>query len=299
VPPEIGDREAMPTPSVLPSLVLYWLKDGGSDKFTVPPLKDILNYPPYPAYVNLFAANLIKHPNGIIGIDVAPTIIEPLKAGVGRLLQAQGCKVVLSVLNAQDRTSVGWSTMTPEQNAQLCDAIRAIRSTYNIDGIDIDDEFMDVEGSPQNFFNTVRTIRVRFPDLVISNPIYNFEDQEKYRSFPDLAKLMTYCATMNYGDSYDDIIDLVKTFSDCGIPMAKLYAGVQPGPPPPCPDHAFTSIDVSKKVAAWTKANCAGVMMFTFSTDTVEFSGCPQHTGWPNPADHSWQKAIQSVLAGK
>jgi hypothetical protein len=285
-----------------PSLVLYWLKDGGADKFTVPPLKDILAYPPYPAYVNLFAGNLSKKDDGSVGIDIASTIIEPLKAGVGKQLQAQGSKVVLSILNAQDRSSVGWSTMTAAQNAQLCDAIESIKSTYNIDGIDIDDEFMDVPGSPQNFYNTISAIRAKFPNLVISNPIYDFGDQEKYRNYPNLANLMTYCATMNYGDDYDDIIELVQTFNGCGIPMAKLYAGVQPGPPADSPcggGGAFTSVDVSRKVAAWTKTNCAGVMLFTFSTDTVEFAGCPQHTGWPNPADHGWQKAIQSVLVGK
>ena len=287
-------------PSVLSSLVLYWLKDGGADKFAVPPLKDILGFPPFPGYVNLFAANLMKNQDGSVGIDMPATIAGPLQAGVGKALQAQGTKVVLSILNASDGKSVGWSTMTPTQNNQLVSAIGKVTSTYHIDGIDIDDEFMDVEGSPENFYNTVRAIRTAYPDCVISNPIYDDEDQEKYRKYPDLANLMTYCATMNYGDSYDDIIALVQTFNSCGIPMDKLYAGVQPGPPSPCGDGgAFTSIEVSKQVAAWTKTNCAGVMMFTFSTDTVEYAGCPQRTGWPNPADHSWQKAVQSVLAGK
>jgi len=288
----------MATPPVLSSLVLYWLKDGGADKFVVPPLADVLKYPPYPAYLNLFAANLIKPPNGKVGVDMPSTISGPLNAGVGRQLKDRGVKVVLSILNAADRKSVGWSTMTPAENGQLVDALRMLRTTYGIDGIDIDDEFMDVPGSPQNFYDTIRAIRTAFPDFVISNPIYDYDDQQKYKQYPDLAKLMTYCSTMNYGNSYEDIIDLVQTFNGCGIPMNKLYAGVQPGPPPPCNGGAFTSVDVSRQVAAWTKTNCAGVMMFTFSTDTVEFAGCPQHSGWPNPNDHTWQIAIQKVLTG-
>src|SRR5262249_20307863 len=193
--------------------------------------------------------------------------------------------------------SVGWSTMTAAQNKQLVAAIDDLKKTYHIDGIDIDDEFMDVPGSRENFYNTVLAIRTADPTLVISNPIYDANDKKKYREYP-LAKLMTYCATMNYGDDFDWITKEVQAFNACGIPTTKLYAGVQPGPPPPCPDRDFTSIDVSVRVAEWTKKNCAGVMMFTFSTDTVEFASCPQKTGWPNPADHRWQKAIQSVLVG-
>ena len=117
----------------------------------------------------------------------------------------------------------------------------------------------------------------------------------------DFNAATPYSTTMNYGDSCGVITDYVETFRDCGIPMAKLYAGVKPGPPndSECGDgYSCTSIDVSTQVAAWTETNCAGVMMFTFSTDTVEYAACPQRTGWPDPNDHAWQKAIQRVLMG-
>jgi len=71
--------------TVLPSLVVYWRMDGGDDKFTVPPLEDILKYPPYPAYVNLLAGRLERFPEtGNVGIYVPPEIVKPLKDGVGR-----------------------------------------------------------------------------------------------------------------------------------------------------------------------------------------------------------------------
>jgi hypothetical protein len=302
----MGAREAMSTPSVLSTLVLYWLKDGGSDNFRVPPLEDVLKYPPYPGYLNLFAGNLIRYQDGRVGIDVPPTIAAPLKAGVGEALQKHRVKVVLSIFNAQDRKSVGWSTMTEQDNASLGDAIDQIRSGYKIDGIDIDDEYMDVPGTAENFYNTVSAIRARFPDLVISNPVYEPDLDKKYSKYPGLGGLMTYCATMNYGDSLDGITDLVRRFEEeGGVPRSKLYAGVQPGPVPKCAgSRAITSLAVSEQVAAWAKKNrtgvkeknCAGVMMFTFSTDTFEFCGCPQRQRFPDPTDHAWQKAIQAVL---
>jgi hypothetical protein len=80
--------------TVLPSLVLYWLKDGGEDNYKVPPLEDILKHPPYPAYVNLFAGHLERFPDGNVGIYVPPEIVMPLKDGVGKKLQNEGIKVV-------------------------------------------------------------------------------------------------------------------------------------------------------------------------------------------------------------
>ena len=43
-------------------------------------------------------------------------------------------------------------------------------------------------------------------------------------------------------------------------------------------------------------------MIFSYSTDTVEYAGCPRppkKSGWPNKDDHAWQKAITSVLTAK
>jgi hypothetical protein len=326
--------------------------DGGSDNFTVPPLTDFLHpkigppLQPYPAYVNLSEAHLDREPNGNVVIRVPPAIFDPLGAGVGRKLQAQGIKVVLSIFSHwQDKEQtkgVGWSTLTAADNKRLVEQIRQLKkdekNINGIDGIDIDDEFGPV-GEPENFYNTVHAIRSEFPDLVISSPIYE-PDKETYKKYfrppdkndpakNDLAELMTYCATMNYGDDKDVITNLVLEFHGLGIPKEKLYAGVYPGPifpdakscrhKPPIkdcdgkickeaetnPPQAWTSIEKSKEVAEWAKKsadgkpNCAGVMIYTYSTDTVEYASCPIKSGWPNKDDHAWQKAITSVLTAK
>jgi len=325
--------------TVLPSLVVYWRMDGGDDKFTVPPLEDILKYPPYPAYVNLLAGRLERFPEtGNVGIYVPPEIVKPLKDGVGKKLQDEGIKVVLSIFSYdggkgedKEKRAVGWSTLTTDDNAYLVNQIRELqdrKGSYQIDGIDIDDEYGPV-GEPKNFYFAVRATRELFPDLVISQPVWA-PDITKYKEYPDLARLMTYCATMSYGNKSQYIIKEVQDFNDLGIPMQKLYAGVYPGPifpdakscrrKPPItdcdgkickeaetnPPQAWTSIEVSKEVAEWTKTkgadgkpNCAGVMIFSYSTDTVEYASCPIKSGWPNKDDHAWQTAITSVLTAK
>ncbi|MBV8109499.1 MAG: hypothetical protein JO012_07010 [Hyphomicrobiales bacterium] len=314
---------------VLNSLVVYWLKDGGGDKFRVPPLEDILNLQPYPAYVNLMAGNLDIGADDNVTIWVPPEIYEPLGRGVLKKLQAKGIKVVLSVLSHKvewkpnEKPSVGWSTMTKEDNKHLVHKIGLLKEQINIDGIDIDDEWgpkYPPDGA-ENFYNTVSAIREAFPHpWVISNAVYlgsPWGDLEKYKKHPDLGqKLMTHCATMSYGNNYEFIINEVqKIFHDTGkIPKEKLYAGVAPGPvdskgnvcaelypgekPPYTPN--WTSIKVAEEVAKWAKTNCAGVMIWSYSADTVEYTGCPHRkTGWPNKNDHAWQKAITRVLTAK
>jgi hypothetical protein len=340
-----AQQEARKPMTVLKSLVVYWNKDGGDDKFLVPPLEDIIeskNHPllePYPAYVNLMGGNLGRGPDGTALIRVPREISHPLFAGTGRALQRWGIKVVLSILphspgKGKENEGVGWSTLTAKDNESLVSSIRAIKNEYNIDGIDIDDEFgpwytPNGPGTAQNFYNTVSAIREAFGwDFVISNVVYlgsPYGDLEKYTKFPDLGHLMTHCATMTYGSDHKVITDEVQTFADTGkIPLWRLYAGVQPGPVDSkghvCaeltpgekqrPEPNWTSITAAEEVAGWAKTNCAGVMIYSYSTDTVDYAGdqsaaqpCPRppnptKSGWPNKDDHAWQKAITKVLNG-
>ena len=96
--------------TVLKSLVVYWLMDGGSDNFTVPPLTDFLEpkvgkpLEPYPAYINLsdgHTPHLAKSVGGVTYISIPPAISKPLEAGVGQKLQAKGIKVVLSIFSSK------------------------------------------------------------------------------------------------------------------------------------------------------------------------------------------------------
>lgn len=281
-----------------PSLVLYWLMNGGSGNFPTVDLCDILNYEPLPAYVNLMATELNLDPVGRVHIDVPHDIKAPFEAGKIKALRDRGIKVALTIINNRDK-KIGWSTLTREQNQDLIGSLSAVRDLFEFDGIDLDDEDLDHLGSPGNFYNTVAALRQHFPSLVISNPICNRQDVRKYQRHPDLADLMTYCSTMYYGNSYDAIINnLIAFHKEGNIPYQKLCAGIQPGPPQStsCAHAGFTSIDVSRKVAAWAKAHCMGVMIYSFSQDIVDFTACPQHSGYPEPDDHAWQKAVSAVL---
>jgi hypothetical protein len=275
-----------------PSFVLYWLKDGGSGRFPAPPLLQVADYKPVPNIVNLFAASLALQGNAVV-VQVPPEIQAVINDGSVRKLQSAGAKVVLSVFNGSG--GLGWSTLGEAQNQQLVQSIRSILSATGLDGIDIDDE--NVGGSPGNFKATVYAIRTAMPNIIISNPVYNEADYQKYATFRELEHLMTYCSTMSYGDDAEDIIAVVNQFAGVINPY-KLCAGVQAGPAgTPCDDN-FTSILTSQKVAQWAKTKCMGVMLFSFSQDIVAFTGCPQHGPYPSPGDHAWQIAIQRVLYG-
>jgi hypothetical protein len=252
----------------------------------------------------------------------------------------------------KEKEAVGWSTMDGNDNASLVRQLGMFIKEYNFNGIDIDDEFGPAfpGNGVENFYNTVSAIRKAFPEpFVISNVVYlgsEWGDLEKYYKYPmrtddkqpkGLADLMSYVSTMSYGNDCKYITDEVKQFSeklgDKGekipiIPMKKLYAGVAPGPVDSegkiCAElrpgetkytPAWTTIKVAEDVAKWAKSNCAGVMLYSYSTDTVEYTGdrsgkfgpgCPrpsEESGpkddprhWPNKDDHAWQKAITKVL---
>jgi Glycosyl hydrolases family 18 len=105
---------------------------------------------------------------GPVSIFVPPEISGPLGAGVGKKLQEKGIKVVLSILShtveavtgkgLRHKYSVGWSTMTAKDNEQLVSQIGKFRKDWNIDGIDIDDEYGPdfPDDGAKNFYETVR-----------------------------------------------------------------------------------------------------------------------------------------------
>src|SRR5258708_18471419 len=97
---------------------------------------------------------------------------------VGPKLNAQGIKVVLSILNGKD---VGWSMLTEEDNKHLVNQIGMFMKEYNFDGIDIDDEFgpVDKDGysplaHPQKLYATVPAIPYHplLTNMVSFTPIY-------------------------------------------------------------------------------------------------------------------------------
>src|SRR5947209_2344631 len=147
-----------------PIQVVYWLKDGGSGKFPVPALDSLAAYPPLVNVVNLFAANLTIQGDGNIGVQIPDEISVVFSSGQASSLQAQGISVVLSILNDGSQ-SLGWSTLSDAQNAQLATSISEVVASTGIDGIDIDDEGLG--GQPSNFYNTVVAIRDALPGIII------------------------------------------------------------------------------------------------------------------------------------
>src|SRR5436305_1603400 len=119
-----------------PIEVLYWLKDGGSGKFPVPPLDSVAAYLPLANVVNLFAASLTVQSDGSVGVQIPEEISVVFSSGQASALQAQGVSVVLSIVNDGSQ-SLGWSTLTDSQNGQLASSISNVIASTGINGIDI------------------------------------------------------------------------------------------------------------------------------------------------------------------
>jgi Glycosyl hydrolases family 18 len=291
-----------PTP---PVLVLYWLQDGQT--FPTPPLVSILDHPPLPYAVHLFAAGLqFRKDQKTVFVHVPRNIQKVFDSGAVKKLQEKGIAVNLSILNYNDNGSPkpGWSTLGAEQNKQLVQSIKDIVSATGIDGIDIDDEPSDAgwedDTAAQNFYDTVSAIRTALPKIMITSAVYTSADQYKFSKNPDLIDKMNYCCTMNYGDDVSGITSLVASFA--GTNKNKFCAGVQAGPTGEGPRnqgyYQFTSLETTLAVSQWVQENhYLGVMLFSYTQDVIAFVTWPQENqNYPTVGDHIWQNAISAVL---
>lgn len=87
---------------------------------------------------------------------------------------------------------------------------------------------------------------------------------------PMINNVLDYGSTMEYGNSYDDLIDTYLQYKDQGLKDDQLMIGVQAGPK----QCGFTSLNTTKQVVKWQPENRTkkGIMLFSFSQDIQEFT---------------------------
>jgi len=135
-------------------------------------------------------------------------------------LQAQGIKVNLSLLNNHDHS--GWGEFYSQAEADsFANSVVATVKQFNLDGIEIDDEYADTIGSNASVEMVVRTIRTLLPNIIIGYYLYADDGVSPSTVlayvYPDKVKfsdLITY-AIGNFGDpltEYTGSISKTKLF---------------------------------------------------------------------------------------
>lgn len=124
-------------------------------------------------HVILFAANirgdgdnaiLYNNPNIQHILDNKDTLVKPL--------QDKGIKVLLGLLG--DHTGLGFANMTDAQVEQFATAVTNAVTTYNLDGVDFDDEWAEYgrngypSGSMGSFSKLITALRNKMPNKTIT-----------------------------------------------------------------------------------------------------------------------------------
>jgi hypothetical protein len=285
------------------TLAAYWLpKVGigsqGPMKDVYVPLTDILKYRRADGslqidIVNLMAATFFPNPSfHSMPIWLDPVAKKAIEDGEVAKLQAAGVKVVLTITGKDD---MGWGSLNAAQREVFISyAVNHVLGAegWNLDGIDIDDEY-PTDGAA--IIPTVIALRKAMPaGKVLSKALWNDLDY-----IAQIVPSLDYGGIMDYGDSATFLERQFDKYVHAGFRPGQLMIGVNAGPGGP--GAAWTSIPTAAALAAWQPGTAAkmGMMLWSFSQDIQQFTAQPQNKpglDFPNGNDHSWQQAMIYVM---
>jgi hypothetical protein len=289
-------------------LFAYWLPTvgigpGSSEQFVHVPLTDVLNYRRGDGSLQIDVVNLMgctfpsssQFPNPYLLFE--PGLVAALTDGSVQALQNAGIKVVMTIAGSGG-DSVGWSSIPSDQIlgfVEYLDNQILGPAGYDLDGIDIDDEWA-MAGT--TLLETVTAMRDTFPaDKILSKALWN--DTEVITA---LAPYLTCGGIMTYGDDAGLLEAIFSEYVSLGMAPGQMTIGVSAGPI--AQGGGFTSIATAQQLTQWQPAGVPklGMMVWTFSQDIQQFTADPQNQPnlmFPNADDHAWQQAMIAVMDGQ
>ncbi|WP_165917608.1 glycosyl hydrolase family 18 protein [Roseateles saccharophilus] len=175
----------------------------------------------------IFAAN--------IDADAAGNAVVHLNEQVGHLLnddiqkvralQAQGVKVVITLLN--NHQDAGWSCFADDASADaFADTVKRFLDHYGLDGVDIDDEYdACVHHYPDSLVRVGTALRSALGSKIISKALWN--DAAHFAPVhlgQKLGDQLSYGLEMTY-DAPGSCMDRVQAYLAQGIERGKLGVG--------------------------------------------------------------------------
>lgn len=325
------------------ALIAYWIPFVGIGKKDEPkvrvvvPLEGILDFrrtggAPQVTMVILGAAKFRGTPQTFAPpyldlSDIASVLTPKTSDDMGpvRRLQAQGIKVLLSVMGPNVEHGMGWCHVAAAKNEAFAQWVKTeVLDAYGLDGIDIDDEFSGWETDPpQALVDTVAALKVAAPDALLHKALWDddgaFKTPVSTKGSPwqgaYLCQLLDLGSTMAYGydaaglestvASYTEMVierldaDGKPTKLNVGLSPAKLCIGVQAGEKNE-ESTWKTTLDDTEAASKWVVENgYRGMMLYTFTSDILQWTREPQNDPrylYPNPDDHEWQRRIAEAM---
>jgi len=204
-------------PGTLSDLGCYQLSDGT-------PLFDI---------AILYAGSIIGEADAP-QITLSSYVTSILDTSAVSDLQNQGIVVLLSFAGSYQ--AAGWSCCpTSQVAASLAQQMMSIVTQYDLDGIDIDDEYSTGQTYDDSLIQVVYAFRSLNPYYLVTKAL--FEDLQYFQASWNgisLASILSYGWEMSYGDS--DCGGVLSPYVNAGMSSWQLSGGVnanQSGSPAP------------------------------------------------------------------
>jgi hypothetical protein len=288
-------------------LAAYWIPtvgigpDGEMQNVHVP-MTEALNYQrpdgsPQVNVLNVFGATFTTAATFAPPyLDIDPILEAALNDGSVQRLQEAGISVVLSIVG--NNGTYGWSNIPEESIADFVSYLDQVfvSGGYQLDGIDIDDEYYSGLGGP-SLVPVVQAMRNVFgQNKIISKALFNDEDV-----IGQLAPYLTMGGIMSYGDYAQGLEQQFEYYVSLGMKASAMTIGVNAGPV--AQGGSFTSVETAMELAAWQPAGGPklGMMVWTFCQDIQQFTADPQNQPdkmYPNADDHLWQRSMVEAMVG-
>lgn len=173
----------------------------------------------------LFAANINADASGAPELYYNPEMKAVLDDNISivRALQKKGIKVQIAYLGNHQKA--GWScTMTADAAKKLARAMVTDVVKYQLDGINVDDEYSLCSGNTTSFYNVLAAIKFdpRFNGKILSKALWS--DSRYFSGVDSVAKLVE----QGYEMTYDGKSSRLQSYNAYGMDKKSLYLGIDP-----------------------------------------------------------------------
>ncbi len=175
----------------------------------------------------IFAANINADNNGKATLYFNPQTQTAVQSGDIAYLQSLGIKVLLSVLGNHE--DAGWSCFLNYAAADdFAQQLAAAVTQYNLDGIDIDDEYSTCTANDSSLVIALSALRSRLGNKkYITKALYSDKQYFTY-AYNGLTagQILNYGWEMDYGNmAYNGRL---HPYTKLGMAKTKLFLGVDP-----------------------------------------------------------------------
>lgn len=183
------------------------------------------NQQPFFDAVSIFAGNINGSDPNAPQLFFNPNVEAVLQSSQVKNLQAQGIKVLMTLLDNHE--NAGWSCMTDSTAIQqFANDVVTMVNTYQFDGVDIDDEYAACQTNDYSLIRIAQAIKANpaFKGKLLTKALY--EDSAYFKASYQghrLADYLDYGWEMSYSD--DQFADRLAVYLQNGMTPSRVMLG--------------------------------------------------------------------------